>query len=106
MKLDSKIRPPRRPSAEKPLSRETCFLAEHEKLPGKVSEYDAGDPTTWTREEQELALSQIGLERNSRDWRDYSKATRLIRDFYPSGWIPGESNYHRLIEWIRDYLDL
>ena len=63
-------------------------------------------PITWTRQKLDENLSQIGLQRGSEDWRDHEKAKKYICSFYMGGWLPSESSYRRLIEWICDYLNL
>jgi len=71
-----------------------------------VNHMEIGEPITWTHQQLEENLSQIGLQRGSEGWHDYEKAKRYICSFYMGGWLPSESSYRRLIKWICDYLEL
>ena len=71
-----------------------------------VNQKEVGEPMTWTRQQLEEYLTQIGLQRGSGSSRDYGKAMRIVRSFYSPYWVPDYSKYCQLNEWIRDYFGL
>ena len=60
-------------------------------------------PDIKNREELECLLAQNGIYRNSKDWKDYSKAKGLFTGGFE--WID-QDKYHELIAYTFDYLGL
>lgn len=91
-------------------SRRTARTAQESGAPKEpgihVRTFPLSEPHTWLRGNLEEALAGIEIERGSQDWHDYKAAKGFIKGCYSGDWVPDESNYRRLIEWICDYLNL